>query len=267
MPANADSRNVVLAFFDVLGFADRVANGEAPILYEKYRSLEEDLARVCTTSYSCWVPRDYQEFCNNTEGFVASLRGRQPIEWVPAARIGKPGDFVSLHFSDTMLFWSDDCVVSNGEFFDIAIDFFCRALEIGVPLRGAIATGELLYDKERSIVIGGALVEAAKAESAQAWCGIGLAPSLKGKTIVTPDDRVLRFSAHVKPGREDHVLSTVIDWTWHWRNRNPEVPLFSVAEKFGRHPYWTPTLELEQMSREAGHLGALPIHDLEIPRA
>lgn len=265
--SNTQPRQVVLAFFDVLGFADRVANGEAALLHEKYRVLAERLSHLRSTTYSHWLPRVLSQYSDDVPGLVETLAAKPPVEWVPAATIGQVDDLLSLHFSDTMMFWSDDSSLTNGEFVDIAIDFFCRALEEGIPLRGALAVGDLIVDEEHSIVIGGALVEAARAESAQAWCGIGLGPSLKGRTILVPDDRVLRFSGHIKPGREDDVLTTALDWTWHWRTRNPRLGLASIAETFGSHAYWQHTLDFEELSKASGHSGHLPIFDLEVTRA
>jgi hypothetical protein len=135
-----------------------------------------------------------------------------------------------------------------------------------IPLRGAIVVGDLLHDKDHTIVIGGALVEAAKAESAQAWCGVGLGPSLRGRTIIVPDDRVLSFGGHIKLGREGDVMTTALDWTWHWRARHPDLSLESVAAAFGNHPYWLPTLAFARSSEVSDHLGHLPIFDLEVER-
>jgi hypothetical protein len=266
----AKQQEVILAFFDVLGFANRVANGGAPALYRKYRLLVERLRRLRSTTYSQWLPRA-PEFIDgagrfDVGGLAEKLKSGRPVEWVPAATIVSGDDMSTLHFSDTIMLWSKDSLLTNGEFIDMAIDFFCQALRMEIPLRGAIAVGDLIHDEDRSIVIGGALVEAAKAESAQAWCGIGLGPSLRGRTIIAPNDRVLSFSGHIKAGREADVLTTSLDWTWHWRTRHPELSLDSVAAVFGNHPYWHTTLEFARISEARDHLGHLPIFDLEVDR-
>jgi len=262
-----DSREVILAFFDVLGFADRVANGEAPALFSKYRLLAERLRHLSSTAYSHWLPRAPEFIDGETgkfdvEGLARRLRSGIPVEWVPAATIGDVGDITTLHFSDTIMFWAKNSVARSGEFIDIAIDFFCQALEMEIPLRGAITIGDLIHDQDNMIVIGKALVEAAEAESAQAWCGIGFGPSMRGRTIIAPDDRVLSFAAHIKPGREADVLTTSIDWTWHWRTRHPDLDLADVAATFGNHPYWSPTLDFARLSAASDHQGHLPIFDL-----
>lgn len=266
MRTETEPQRVLLAFFDVLGFSDRVANGEAPALYRTYVGLAERLNLLRMTTYSQWLPRLNPDHPVNLDSLLASLRGGQPIEWVPGARIrdSETDGLSALHFSDTLVFWSDDSPLYHGGFIDVVIDFFCHALESGLPLRGALAAGDLIYDRDNSIIMGGALVEAAKAESAQAWCGVGLGPSLKGRALLVPNDRVLSFSKHVKTGRDNDVLSTAIDWTWHWRNRNAATSLKSIADRFGDHPYWQTTLEFDRLSVASGHDGSLPIFDLEV---
>lgn len=263
--ARIEPRKVILAFFDVLEFADRVAAGQVLELYETYRQLEQSLGTVRAPSYSCWLPREFPDYCNDVAGLLRMLRSGHPVEWVPGAHIRGDDDLTSLHFSDTLMFWSDDDPIRNGEFVDRVIDFFCRALEMGVPLRGAVTRGDLIFDHERSIVIGPALVEAARAESAQAWCGVGLGPSFRGQLVVAPNDRTLAFEQHIKPGSDGEVLPVAVDWTWHWRTRNRTVGLESIAGSFDNHRYWEPTLAFDARSRAAGDRGHMPIFDLNTP--
>lgn len=266
MRTETEPQRVLLAFFDVLGFSDRVANGEAPALYRTYVDLAKRLSLLRTTTYSQWLPRANPGDPLDLDSLLASLQSGQPIEWVPAARIrnSETDGLSTLHFSDTLIFWSVDDPLHHGEFIDVVIDFFCHALASGLPLRGALAAGDLIYDTDNSIIIGGALVEAAKAESAQAWCGVGLGPSFRGRKLLAPNDRVLSFAKHVKAGRDGDVLAMAVDWTWHWRNKNATTSLQSIADRFGDHPYWQTTLEFERLSVASRHDGSFPIFDLEV---
>lgn len=250
----------------MLGFSDRIARGDTLSLYENYCDLADSLARLRTATYGSWVPRQLADDPVDIPGLLQNLADGKPVQWVPGAQLRENDELDSLHFSDTLMFWSDDGTLSNGDFIDRIIDFFCQALEMGLPLRGAIARGDLIHDPQRSIVIGPVLVEAAKAESAQAWCGLGLGPSFKGQVIAAPDDRTLAFKGHIKPGRESEVLPVAVDWTWHWRARNPKLDIESLAARFGNHRYWEPTIEFARRSRAAGDRGYMPIFDLEIGR-
>lgn len=83
-----------------------------------------------------------------------------------------------LWFSDTYIFFSqDDSAASFASVEATARHFFLALVQKGIPLRGAMAFGELYVDKENDIFFGKALVEAYRFGEHQDWIGFLLTPS------------------------------------------------------------------------------------------
>ena len=249
-PIHENERSVgsthVLAFFDVLGFSDRLAELGLDTILAVYRELATMLDQLKEPgAFAFWVPTDFD---GDVEAQIERASRNESTRWAPAASSWAPG---VAYFSDTILLWMPYHPVACGAFIDLSINFFCRALSLRLPLRGALAIGELYMDTSRGIFLGAPIVEGAQAESAQRWCGFSLGPSFKEYPCIVPGDRFLDHADHVKPGRTEHVLSVGVDWTWHWRAEYPEFPLDAVAAWFplaGTHPYWATTLSFAESS-------------------
>jgi hypothetical protein len=236
-----------LAFFDVLGFSDRLAEvGLAGIIdvYEELAVLLEGMKEP--GAFSFWVPADFD---GNVEAQYDKAARGEGSRWAPAASVdSNPG---VAYFSDTILLWMPYDPVRCGAFVDLSINFFCIALSLGVPLRGALSIGDLYMDGARGVFLGAPIVEAARAESAQAWCGYSLGPSFKRYPCLVPEDRFRDSTAHIKAGQEEAVLPIGIDWTFHWRSLFRDRTIASVADTFRRSPddpYWAATMAFADAS-------------------
>lgn len=263
-----DHGPAVVAFFDVLGFSDMVSKYDPEILGSRYAQLADYLNYLKNSSFGQWLPQTRPEDIPNGSEWmkrnISHLNSGGSVNWVPGA-IPEASTYDGLHFSDTLTFWSYDLSpAALGRFVDVSIEFFCRALWLGLPLRGAVAVGDLYFDAERNIILGDAIVEAAKGESAQCWCGMAFTKSAGGHLFLCPDDRVKNFASHRKIGRGSDITHTAIDWTWHWRNRFPNIPLSAIAQLHGPHPYWANTLEFERLSAGDPSRGRMLITDLEV---
>src|ERR1700723_1943459 len=156
-----------LAFFDVLGFSERLAGVGLVGIIDVYRELTDLLDGMKEPgTFSFWVPTDFD---GDVEAQYHKAARGEGSQWAPAASVdSNPG---VAYFSDTILLWMRYDPVRCGAFVDLSIHFFCRALSLGVPLRGALSIGDLYMDASRGVFLGAPIVEAARAESAQAWCG------------------------------------------------------------------------------------------------
>jgi hypothetical protein len=88
-------------------------------------------------------------------------------------------------FSDTFLIFSDplDQCLSFGD--KSAVDFFqavkiafLRFLADGYPVRGGIAFGQFIFDRDRNVCLGNTLIDAYETGENQNWAGIALSPKL-----------------------------------------------------------------------------------------
>lgn len=104
-------------------------------------------------------------------------------------------------------------------FLETCNELMCRSLQFGLPLRGALAVGDAILDKERNIFLGQPIIDANLLEHGQKFIGVGLCPSFVNQTI--PIRFSLSFSQQLKKGAAEKASGLVLDWPRHWRNTRP----------------------------------------------
>ena len=89
------------------------------------------------------------------------------------------GEFSTIHFSDTFLFYQKEPGYLDKAFLDayaIGRMLFCALLAEGIPARGAVSFGEFIVQPDESgrhlIYFGPALIEAHRAEVDKKWVGM-----------------------------------------------------------------------------------------------
>jgi hypothetical protein len=227
----ANSATVVLFFFDVLGFSERVEELGLPRILAQYESL---LATIRSRAGGRVV----------LEAEPVDNQGTM----VPVAAYL---DLRSTYFSDTVLIWTGYDPIRFRVSADLVLDFFCDCLHNGLPLRGGIAFGEALMDEGRGIFLGSPIVEAARAEAAQRWCGCSFGPSLDAFPALGPVDRFIPYKAHMKAGKEHMLRALALDWPRRWRKLFPEQDLSTVIDSYRRpdhEAYWDVTQEFVDYS-------------------
>lgn len=189
-----------IALFDILGFSNFVQQNETNRVLELYHKLIEIIHRM-----------------ESSANGQAPLSGSVvPVPVSPDCRsnqlIANANGYIQVcHFSDTFLiytnyifkrpsFWLRDsyyephplllgeigteyCPLFHQEhplylsFLQVCMEFFCKSIKAGIPLRGCIATGMATIDKTNSIYFGRPLVEAARGEPAQNSIGVSFGKS------------------------------------------------------------------------------------------
>lgn len=105
-------------------------------------------------------------------------------------------------------------------FLDVCNDLICRSIEVGLPLRGALAVGDGVFDGGRNIFLGQPIIEAARLEPCQKFIGVSLCRSFVDQII--PKRFTLSFSEHLKSDDSPYWGGFVLDWPRHWRNTRKE---------------------------------------------
>ncbi|GAB2808182.1 hypothetical protein [Dyella kyungheensis] len=108
------------------------------------------------------------------------------------------------------------CPVPCDPFLDVCNELICRSLQIGLPLRGAVAVGDAVLDKARNIFLGQPIIEANLLEHGQRFIGAGMCQSFTQQTI--PSRYSLEFSEQLKEPFTGEASGLVLDWPRHWRN-------------------------------------------------
>lgn len=189
----------VIAHFDLLGFSNRVMRDGSTGVMAAYQSLKALAAkRTGGAMLNCGMPVG--------DGTFAAAYGIFDLD----------------HFcgSDTIWIWCSYNTFCFPPFCDTCNTFICEVLDLGLPIRGGIAVGDLHMEKSTSTFLGKALVEAVEVEKSQDWIGASFGPSF----AVAPYNeffmasQVLVFREHRKPGRNDWVPGAVLDWPRTWRD-------------------------------------------------
>lgn len=131
------------------------------------------------------------------------------------------------YYSDSIILWAVFDQVRFWSFCNIVADFFCQILRLGIPGRGGLSVGDAILDKQSSVFIGKALVEAQQVEAAQDWIGVSFGPSFAESPFRYSfhRDSVLMFGQHRKPGLSHLVPGVVLDWPRQWRKMYPSLSL------------------------------------------
>jgi class 3 adenylate cyclase len=230
--ALADAETIALFFFDVLGFFERVEELGLPRILEQYESLLDMIqARASGQAVRIAVPVD-------DSGNLAYA--------------GFYLDLATAYFGDTVLIWTRYDPHGVSASVDIVLDFFCDCLRNGLPLRGGRAFGDAVMDESRGIFLGQPIIEAARAEAAQRWCGCTFGPSLDAFAVLGPLDRIIPYRNHVKPGRENMLSDIALDWPRRWEKLFPTEDLDAVLDGYRRpgfESYWDVTQAFADHSR------------------
>ena len=92
-------------------------------------------------------------------------------------------------------------------------------LESELPLRGAIAVGEVILDADNGIFLGDPLVEVARTERTQQWIGASFGPSFAkpafndGFHLHT----IMPYKSHYKDRASEFATGMTVDWPRRWR--------------------------------------------------
>ncbi|MGH6848283.1 MAG: hypothetical protein ACREC0_12850 [Methylocella sp.] len=208
---------IILGFFDVLGFSERVKTegpDQTAALYE--RLIKSTLAKEkdrCLGS----VPDDK----GNRYLVVFSL------------------DVKHAYFSDTIFLWVPLQPMFAGAFVNHCATFVCEALALNVPVRGAIAIGDAIMHRPSGTYIGMPIVEAAGCEKVQDWVGVVFAESATWPPFLAElnPTSVIEYEVPVKPDAKADLPPLALDWPRRWKE------LFSTSAE----------VKLEELSSKKAH--------------
>ena len=221
---------LLVALFDVLGFEDRIGRLSLDEVHGQYK----ELLAIATS-----------------KGSHAFFDARPAGDGTMVPFFG----FISIehdYFSDTILLWSPFSPATLKPFLHVCSSFMCETLHAELPVRGAIALGSAIMDKSTRTYLGQPLVEAARAEKAQQWIGLGFGSSFASRRDVPfSADLVRPYTNHRKPGYGDLLPGLVVDWPRAWRKEygRSALPLLERLAGRGRVPeYYRCTIEFVRHS-------------------
>lgn len=136
-------------------------------------------------------------------------------------------------------------------FLETCNELICRSLQVGLPLRGAVAAGEAILDKERNIFLGRPIIEANILEKDQKFIGAGMCNSFVSQTV--PKRFSLSFNRQLKDPSAADASGLVLDWPRHWRKTrsvDPKQVIGSMDTDSAFSDYYQNTLASIDASEE-----------------
>lgn len=183
----------VVCFLDVLGFENLLASIGLARLAEKYNGLTE-----------------YVKQQTGGLDIIPTPDGHVAVGWLV---IG------NTYFSDTLLFWTKYSKASLPSFTNLVAEAICYGIENQLPMRGTLAVGDMILDKETGTYLGNPLIEAARTEKLQQWIGVSFGPSFArpGFNDGFYLNTILPYKSHYKETTNPFVTGIVVDWPRRWR--------------------------------------------------
>jgi hypothetical protein len=196
----SSKQTVLLAVFDILGFSSRVRNSSLSEVRRTYDLLLDRTARR-----------------NELDSF----------DLMPAGDTKVPAllrlDVESVVFSDSVFAWVPLRRGFANPFLKWCCHFICEGLGMDVPIRGAIAAGEAILDRESSTYLGKPILEAHELEAAQNWIGLAFSHQATWPPLIADiaPELLMEFPIPLKTG---NVLPLTLDWPRVWRSVHGDCP-------------------------------------------
>lgn len=242
------SHGYFVALFDILGFEQRLARFGLSEMLSRY----EDL--IDTVNYR-------QEHARRVFG---DMKMEEAPHWVSDGDVFLFTKTYGAYASDSILLWANRTwpdargateedfgrlgtnaadgwkyqPVPCDDFLDVCNDLMCRGLEVGLPLRGAIAIGDAALIPDRKIFLGQPIVDAARLENGHQFIGASFCKSAMNQIL--PARYALSFERHIKETHMEIWGGSALDWPRHWRKtRTMElssvINALNIDPKFGRY--------------------------------
>lgn len=214
-----------VALFDILGFEQRLANlglQEMLVRYEtlidavnyRKKQVQQVFGDMGMQEAPYWISDGDVFLFTKTHGAYAS---DSILLWASRtwseAQDASTEDFDRLAGNPTDGWKYHPIPYDN--FLDVCNDLMCRGLEVGLPLRGAIAVGDAALIPDRTIFLGQPIVEAARLENGQRFIGTSFCKSAMAQAI--PERYALCFENGIKESHRAQWGGAVLDWPRHWR--------------------------------------------------
>lgn len=249
-----------VALFDILGFEARFGTCGLEAMAEKYDSLigsvinrNQHMSELATMLHmedeATWTAEGDAFVCNRIYGAYAS---DTLLIWAhtlfPQAR-GLSDQERIARSSDPTHGWAY-LPIPCDRFLEACGELVCEALELELPVRGAIAKGMAIMDLERGVFLGQPIIDAARMEKDQKLIGASLCGSYLSQVI--PGPYAVPLESHVKEGRGGDFSGLVLNWPRHWRiTRRTELASFISRLNVDPDHSWVydNSLELNRISQ------------------
>lgn len=211
-----------VALFDVLGFESQFKSLQLADMLKKYEEL------ISIVNLKNEEHKKYKE--GKFHGaFWLKMEDEDGVQPIVIHEIG------GTYASDSIIVWAnrrllgvpirvdteqDEITLQSpnvfaDSFLEVCSEIMCHAVEIGLPLRGGISTGNAVLEQNNSIYLGQPIIDAARIERKHNFIGTSFHANYDGQS--KQRRYAIEYGKHLKED-SGHLLSgMVIDWPRHWR--------------------------------------------------
>lgn len=258
-------REYYVAFFDILGFKNRLSSMGLAEVLARYEALIETVTyreKSLTKIFGEYGFKESPYWTSDGDVFLfTKTRGAYASDslliwenrfW-PEARDLNNVELQEKNSSpeNSWKFKSVPC----DNFLDICNELMCRGLEVGLPLRGAIASGQAVLDLDRNIFLGQPIIDASSLQTEQKMISTSFCNNANLQSV--PNRYVFKYDLHTKEQYCNLSNGLILDWPRHWRNTR-KTSLVSTINALDTSPasssYYKNTLELIAHSEQFSHM-------------
>jgi len=212
-PLEPEERPYLFALFDVLGFEALHSEIGTTNLYHIYKELIDKVTSKDRFS-------TFQTF--NQPDVAWTMIGSMPLRY--------------HYFSDTIILWTPLLPEFISPFCARCADIICESILMGLPVRGAISSGNAILNKNKGVFLGFPIIEAARVESQQNWIGVSFCPSSTEthfQLSLHPDLLIQNYIEHYKSsnGFNKYVSLMTLDWAKRARERKLDDKIIQQLQK------------------------------------
>ncbi|MBD5321839.1 MAG: hypothetical protein HDS01_03590 [Bacteroides sp.] len=182
-----------VVFLDIMGFKDRVARSSPENLYSELTEFNKDITNIINSSKKI----DTHELSQlSGKSDIALISGRENVN-----------NIILAQFSDSIVLFSND----NSKESLLAISNVARQIMISainrdkpIPLKGALAEGEITCDMPKQLFFGQALIDAYLLEENVQYYGIVVHHTAE-KSVINLNEKIFKDSlVPLKSGKINH---------------------------------------------------------------
>jgi hypothetical protein len=190
--------NRFVAFLDIMGFKDMV-----------FRKSHEDVKKMLESLHP--TIKLFEDLIKG-EFKIKELKEKLEEDYSPSIPLILP-----VSFSDSIIFISGDSSISSlAALLEYIKIVFFQAISEGIPMKGAIACGEMTADKDNSLFFGRPLIDAFELQNELQLYGVVLHNTVEKRFSELKMQKyfenydIFKYSVPMKSGKITHYL---IDWT------------------------------------------------------
>lgn len=224
-----------MVVFDILGFSNFVKLNEIDKILELYQLLIDLLNDVNKLSFS--VPITMSEDATGAvmvEGVISNLNAkyfsdsfviwmdykinRKYMPYWTSSKYEEKNPLLLFDNPNKVFF---EQILYYNSFIVLCMHFFCKALKLGIPLRGCLSTQRCHMDAEKGIYIGDSLIESVRGESSFNALGIHYAPSFRHYHPIY-NKYFIPYTKYIKSDKKNNLSIMALDWPRYWLEENSE---------------------------------------------